>query len=48
MLFFAPAAGLDAFLGAVDGLVALGFADFALVEGDAFFLAVMTENFRRI
>ena len=48
MLFFATAAGLDAFLDAVDGLVALGFADFALVEGDAFFLAVMTENFRRI
>ena len=48
MLFFAPAAGLDAFLDAVDGLVALSFADFALVEEDAFFLAVMTENFRRI
>jgi hypothetical protein len=48
VLFFAPATGLDDFLGAEDGLVALGFADFALVEGDAFFLAVMTENFRRI
>ena len=48
VLFFAPAVGLDDFLGAEDGLVALGFADFALVEGDAFFLAVMTENFRRI
>ena len=37
MLFFAPAVGLDDFLGAEDGLVALGFADFALVEGDLSF-----------
>ena len=48
MLFFTTAAGLDDFFGADDGLVALAFADFALVEEDAFFLAVMTENFRRI
>jgi hypothetical protein len=35
-------------LAAVDVLVARGLADFALLEGVAFFLAVMCENFRRI
>jgi len=48
VLFLATVATLVSFLAAVDVLVARGLSDFALLEGVAFFLAVMCENFRRI